>query len=337
MALITAELDEPGGYGRIVRGGKDQRHVEAIVEAADATPEQLAIAEINAGVYVLRNDFALEALEALCSGVADNAQGEFYLTDLIAMASDRGLGVFGWPIDEVEQTHGVNTRHDLARATALARRLLVDRWMARGVTMHDPERVVIGPEVQLEPDVTLYEGVHLEGTTRVERGTTIEPGGFLRDAQIGPYCHIKAHSYIDAARLERGAVVGPFVHLRPGADLGPQVKVGNFVEIKKTRLDEGAKASHLTYLGDAHVGAGANIGAGTITCNYDGVSKHRTEIGPGAFVGSNSALVAPIRIGQDAFVAAGSTLTHDVPEGALGVARGRQRTIEGWAQRKKKS
>jgi bifunctional UDP-N-acetylglucosamine pyrophosphorylase/glucosamine-1-phosphate N-acetyltransferase len=331
VAMITARLDEPARYGRIVRA--DSGEVTAIVEAADATPEQLAIQEINAGIYLMRTNFMLRELDALCTGTAQNAQGEFYLTDLIAAASGQG-GVLGWVIDEVEETQGVNTRQDLAHATEFARARIVDRWMLAGVTCMAPGQVFIGPEVKLGQDVTLYPGVHLEGRTLVGEGSVIEPGCVVRDAEIGAHCMIKASCYLQEARLEEHVTIGPFAHLRPGADLGPYSKVGNFVEIKKTRLEEGAKASHLSYLGDAHVGARANIGAGTITCNYDGVNKHRTEIGEGAFIGSNTSLVAPIKIGDGAFVAAGSTLTNEVPSRSLGVARGRQRVIEGWADRK---
>ncbi len=333
VAMITARLADPARYGRIVRD--EAGEVTAIVEAADATPEQLRITEINAGIYLMQTAFMLRELDALCSGEADNAQGEYYLTDLIASASEQG-GVLGWVIDDVEETQGVNTRQDLARATEFARARIVDRWMTHGVTCIAPAQVFIGPDVKLGSDIVLYPGVHLEGHTQVGEGTTIEAGCLLRDAEVGPGCLIKANCYVQGARLEQEVTIGPFAHLRPGADLGPRTKVGNFVEIKKTRLDEGAKASHLTYLGDARVGANANVGAGTITCNYDGVNKHVTEIGAGAFIGSNTALVAPIKVGDGAFVAAGSTLTNEVPSRALGVARGRQRVIEGWADRKKR-
>lgn len=333
VAMITAFLEEPARYGRVVR---DPQHGEvvAIVEAADATEDELEIDEINAGIYLMKTSFMLEALEELCQGEATNAQGEFYLTDLIAMASEREGSVLGWVIDQVEETQGVNTRQDLALATDYARQRIVDHWMTQGVTCLAPSQVFIGPDVELGQDVVLYPGVHLEGKTRIGSDVTIEQGNMVRNSVLGDGCYIKSSCYLDQASLGQFVTIGPFAHLRPGADLGDGVKVGNFVEIKKTRMDDGSKASHLTYLGDAHVGKKANIGAGTITCNYDGVNKHKTEIGEGAFIGSNTALVAPIKVGDGAFVAAGSTLTNEVPSRSLGVARGRQRVIEGWADRK---
>ena len=333
VAMITAFLDDPARYGRIVR---DPGHGEviAIVEAADATDEELELDEINAGIYLMKTSFMLECLDKLCQGEAKNAQGEFYLTDVIAMASEQEGCVLGWVIDEVEETQGVNTRQDLALATEFARQRIVDGWMTAGVTFLSPSQVFVGPDVTLERDVTLYPGVHLEGETHIAEGVVIEPGCMVRDSTLGKGSYLKASCYLDQAKLDESVTVGPFAHLRPGADLGNGVKVGNFVEIKKTRMEPGSKASHLTYLGDAQVGEKANIGAGTITCNYDGVNKHKTEIGAGAFIGSNTALVAPGKVGEGAFVAAGSTLTNDVPNRSLGVARGRQRVIEGWADRK---
>ena len=331
VALITAILDDPARYGRIVRGS--QGEVEAIVEYADATAEIRAIDEINAGIYLVKTSFLADGLARIMAGGADNAQNEYYLTDLIALAAGAG-GVFGWTIDDPRKIQGVNSRSDLAQATAYTREKINRAWMDQGVTFLDPRNTTVEAGVTLDQDVTLYPGVHLLGTTRVGSGSVIEPGCMVRDTTIGEGVHLKAHCYLHEARVDDDSAIGPFAHLRPGADIGQNCKVGNFVEIKKTRLDDTAKASHLTYLGDAHIGRGANVGAGTITCNYDGQKKSRTTIGPGAFIGSNTALVAPVTIGDGAYVGAGSVITDDIPDRALGVARGRQRTIEGWADKK---
>ena len=330
LAVMTAVLDDAGRYGRMIRDHKDQ--ITGIVEHSDASPEQRQIKEINSGIYLVQTRFLLDELERLCTGPVENAQGEFYLTDLVATASQKG-GARGWIIEDDREIQGVNTRQDLASAEAIARDRLNTHWMLQGVTMLDPSTTYIGRRVQLAADTTLYPNVHLSGRTSIGAHTTIEPGCVIRDTEIGAHCLIKSSCYTDEARVEDGAHIGPFAHLRPGADIGPECKIGNFVEIKKTRMERGSKASHLTYLGDAHVGAKANVGAGTITCNYDGANKHRTEIGEGAFIGSNTALVAPVTVGQGAYVGAGSTITTSIPDGALGVARSRQRNIEGWAAR----
>lgn len=330
VALMTAHLADPARYGRIIRN--DDGDVSAIVEYADATDSQRNIDEINAGIYLVRTDFLAQTLQTIMERPADNAQGEYYLTDLIAEGADQG-GVFGWSVDDPRKIQGVNTRIDLAAATDFARRRLNEQWMRQGVTFLDPAQTTVEPTVTLAEDVTLYPGVHLAGKTRIGTGTTIEPGCLVRDSHIGPGVTLRAHCYLTQARVDEGSTIGPFAHLRPGADIGQRCKVGNFVEVKKTRLDDGAKASHLTYLGDAHVGKDANVGAGTITCNYDGENKSSTTIGDGAFIGSNTALVAPVTVGDGAYVGAGSVITKDLPPRSLGIARGRQRTIEDWADK----
>ena len=332
LAVMTAELDDPAGYGRMVRD--EAGELVGIVEHADATEAQRALSEINTGIYLVETGFLLTELEQLCAGAADNAQGEYYLTDLVARAAEAN-GALGWVLEDPAQIQGVNTRADLARAQAHALKRVRQRWLDAGVTMLDPSTTYIDEAVELAPDVVLWPNVHLRGDSRIARGAIIESNCVLKSSEVGPDTHLKAGCYLNQARVEGGAAIGPMAHLRPGADIGPGCKVGNFVEVKKTRLEEGAKASHLTYLGDAHVGAGANIGAGTITCNYDGDSKHQTRIGAGAFIGSNTALVAPVTIQDGAYVGAGSTITNEVPAGALGVARGRQRNIEGWVERVK--
>ena len=331
VMVATAVVEDPGQYGRIIRS---ERGVEAIVEYADATEEQRAIDEINAGIYVVKTAFLMEALEAIMAKGADNAQGEFYLTDLVAWGVERGR-VEGWPVPDVASIQGVNTRVDLARATETARRRLNEHWMLQGVTMIDPASTYIDRGVVLGADVVLEPQVQLKGATRVAAGAVIESGCVVQDSEIGEGARLLAHSVVRQARVGRARQVGPSAHLRPGADIGEGCKVGNFVEVKKARLDDGAKAGHLSYLGDAQVGAGANIGAGTITCNYDGETKSMTVIGEGAFIGSNSSLVAPVDIGDGAYVGAGSVVTEDVPAKALAVGRGRQRNIEGWADQEK--
>ncbi len=331
VVVATAVIDEPGKYGRIIR---DERGVKAIVEYADATAEQRAVQEINAGIYVVRTDFLLEALQAIMERGADNAQGEYYLTDLVEWGVEHGK-VEGWAVEDRASIQGVNTRVDLARATATARRRLNERWMLAGVTMIDPDTTYIDGDVQLGQDVVLYPNCHLQGKTRVADGVVVESGCVVRDSAIEQGAQIRANSVLSEARVGRGSAIGPSAHLRPGADIGAKCKVGNFVEVKKARLDDGAKAGHLSYLGDAHVGQGANIGAGTITCNYDGETKSTTTIGKEAFIGSNTSLVAPVEVGEGAYVGAGSVITENVPSKALAVGRGRQRNIEGWAEDEK--
>jgi len=282
---------------------------------------------------VVRTSFLAEHLPGLCAAPAQNAQKEYYLTDLVGIAAD-DEGATGWVVPEAELIQGVNDRRDLWRATRFAQGRIIEHWMDEGVTFLDPERVIIESAVVLAQDVTIYPDVHLAGGTKVGSNTVIEGGCFVKDSIIASDVRLKAGCYITEAYVEEFAEVGPFAHLRPEASIGRDCKVGNFVEIKKTRMEEGSKASHLTYLGDARVGRGANVGAGTITCNYDGKNKHRTEIDDRAFIGSNTALVAPVRIGKGAYVGAGSVITEDVPDKALGVARGRQKNIEGWAETK---
>lgn len=328
LSVMTAVLEDAAKYGRIERDGDA---VRGIVEWADATAEQREIREINTGFYVAQTDFLIEELHKLCAGEADNAQGEYYLTDLVAVAAAQGKAT-AWVLDDVAQMQGVNTRGHLAAATTWRRARINAQWMELGVTMIDPSSTYIDADVDLEPDVTLHPGVQLIGRTTIRSGATIGNSSVIENStvdenvQVLPFCHF------EDARVERDARIGPMCHLRPGADIGADCHVGNFVEVKKTRMDAGSKANHHSYLGDGHVGEKANVGAGTIFCNYDGYNKHRTTIGAGAFIGSNSALVAPVSIGDGAYVAAGSVMTSDVPEDGLGVARGRQRNIDGWAR-----
>ncbi|GAA6734084.1 bifunctional UDP-N-acetylglucosamine diphosphorylase/glucosamine-1-phosphate N-acetyltransferase GlmU [Thermus oshimai] len=327
MALLTVELPDPTGYGRILREGEE---VLANVEEKDASPEVRAIREVNAGAYAF-DPFLFQALREVRN---ENAAREYYLPDLIAIYRAHGKKVVAVR-GRVEEALGVNTRLELARVEELLLDRLRREWMLRGVRMLLPATIYLEPSVELAPDVTLGPGVVLKGKTWVGEGCEVGAYSVLEDTVLEPGARVLPHSVLQGAHLEGGADAGPFARLRPGAVLKRGAHVGNFVEVKNSVLHEGVKAGHLAYLGDAEVGAGANIGAGVITANYDGKRKHRTEIGEGAFIGSNSVLVAPVRIGPGALVGAGSVVTEDVPEDALALARARQRNLLGYARRKR--
>jgi len=317
--VLTVELAEPGSYGRIVKDG--QGRVIKIVEARDASPEELSIREINTGIYCFRMDFLTEALPTLRP---DNDQGELYLTDVMAAAHARNLPVASLKTDDPDSFQGINTRVELAAVTARVRRQINARLMLAGVTLIDPSSTYIEDGVVIGEDTVIYPNCYLQGRTTIGRDCVIEPNVKISDSQIGNRVLIKLGTVITESRVADEAQLGPYAHLRPLSDIREKAKVGNFVETKKTVVHAGAKASHLTYLGDAEVGPEANIGAGTITCNYDGKRKYKTTIAAGAFIGSNSALVAPVTIGAGAYVGAGSVITEDVPPGKLAIARGRQ-------------
>lgn len=329
LSLLTATVDDPTGFGRIVR--RDGR-VIAIVEQRDATAEQKAIREVNVGIYCTDAAFLRRALPRL---QPNNAQGELYLTDIVAMAVAEG-SVVGDATAPVFETAQVNWRGELAAMDNVMRARINRHWMEAGVTLEDPETTYIDAEVQIGADTVLGPGVSLRGKTQVGSGCRFDGNAFVRDAAIGDGVHVKYSVVIDGAAVGDGANVGPFAHLRPGTILGERVSIGNFVETKKASLGAGAKARHLAYLGDAEIGADSNIGAGTITCNYDGEKKHRTTIGERAFIGSNSTLVAPVEIGPDSYVGAGSVITDVVPPGALALGRGRQVVKPGWVKGRKK-
>ncbi len=328
VGVLGMRLEEPARYGRLVREGES---LVRIVEAADCDAEELAIQAVNAGVYRADARFLFEVLGGLRT---DNAQGEYYLTDLVAHAAAAGgaraLVLEG---EAAESLHGVNDRADLARVEAYAQRRLRAALMRAGVTLRDPARVYLHEGVQVGPDTILEPDVNLQGDTRIGRDCVVEQGCRLTDAHVGDGVHLKAYTVAEDAIIEDRCAVGPFARLRTGTRLGEKVKVGNFVETKKAEFGPGAKASHLSYLGDASIGAGANIGAGTITCNYDGYQKYRTVIGERAFIGSDTQLVAPVTVGDDAFVGAGSTVTEDVESGHLALSRTRQKSIGGWVAR----
>jgi bifunctional UDP-N-acetylglucosamine pyrophosphorylase / glucosamine-1-phosphate N-acetyltransferase len=324
LALLTADVAQPKGYGRVVRQGA---LAQRIVEEKDANAEERAICEINSGAYVVRADLLRHALSGLS---ANNAQGEMYLTDIVPVAARKG-GAVPIKIDDFTEACGVNTRAELAAAEAVLQRRLVAHHQENGVTFRDPCGTRLGYDVRLAADVEIGVGVQLYGNVRVGRGARIEGPTVIRDAIIGEDTQIAAFCHIEGARVAKGARIGPFARLRTGAEVGAEAHVGNFVELKKTRLGKGAKANHLAYLGDATTDAGVNIGAGTITCNYDGTNKHPTHIGKNAFVGSNATLVAPLTIGAGAYIAAGSTITRDVPADALAFGRARQENRDGYA------
>jgi bifunctional UDP-N-acetylglucosamine pyrophosphorylase / glucosamine-1-phosphate N-acetyltransferase len=329
--VMTAELDDPGSYGRIVRDGNGD--VERIVEAkrpTDATPEQLAIREINTGTYVFEAEPLAEALAAITN---DNAQGEYYVGDVLPILRDSGNRIAAHRATDTAVNLGVNTRRDLAEAGALARRRILDGHMLAGVTIVDPAATWIDADVEIAPDVTIEPGTALRGATRVGRGSVIGPHSTVTDSTIGESASV-IHSYLVDCELLDGCTVGPFTYLRPEARLAEGVKAGAFVEIKKSEIGRDAKVPHLSYIGDAEIGAGANVGAGTITANYDGTRKHRTVIGDHVRIGVDTSLVAPVNVGEAAYTGAGSVITEDVPPGALGISRAQQENVEGFADRK---
>jgi bifunctional UDP-N-acetylglucosamine pyrophosphorylase / glucosamine-1-phosphate N-acetyltransferase len=324
--LLTVVLEEGGAYGRVLRGTDGQ--VRAIVEARDASEQERAVREVNAGIYA----FEVGVLLGVLSGLQpQNAQGEYYVTDLVGLLRSAGRPVHAVQGDPVEAL-GVNTMQELADATALLRRRRNQELMASGVVIEDPDTTSVGPHVEVEPDAVLRAFTLLEGRTRVARGARVGPFARLVDTEVGAGATVLDHCLLLESVVEESASIGPFAHIRPQSRVGRRAKVGNFVELKKTVLGEGAKAPHLSYIGDATVGEAVNIGAGTITCNYDGVDKHPTRIEKGAFVGSDTTLVAPVTVGEGAYIGAGSTITADVPAHALAVGRARQVVKEGWAR-----
>ncbi|MCO4761774.1 MAG: bifunctional UDP-N-acetylglucosamine diphosphorylase/glucosamine-1-phosphate N-acetyltransferase GlmU [Myxococcales bacterium] len=330
LSLLAGQLDDPTGYGRVLLDANG--HIAAIVEQADTTPEQRRVRLINAGMMVVDGAFLGDALGRIDD---NNAQGELYLTDLLAIAAADGNPGAVYVAPDADELQGVNTRAQAALATDFLRKKVLAELMADGVAIEQPAQTWIEVGVQVGRDSTIRGGVELRGTTRIGERVLVERGCVLNGTVVGDDVHLKPYSVATDSVIGDETAVGPFAHLRPGTDLGKKVKVGNFVETKKATLHEGAKASHLSYLGDCDIGAGSNIGAGTITCNYDGVNKHRTVLAAGVFIGSDSQLVAPVNLGEGAYVGAGTTVTTDVPAGALAVSRAPQRNIEGWVAHKK--
>ena len=330
VTLISAKADNPFGYGRVVRSAS---RVMRIVEEKDATAAQKKIKEVNAGIYCFEKKFLLSALGDINK---NNVQGEYYLPDTIALARKKKLRVAALLCEDPNEVMGVNTREDLSRAEHVVQRRTNRRWMLEGVTMLDPDTTFIGNTVSLGKDVLLYPNVRLEGKTSVGEGCTIYPGTRVIDSVLASGVTVNDCSVIEESEIAAGATVGPFAHLRPGSRIGPRARIGNFVEVKKSIIGEGSKANHLSYIGDATIGKDVNIGAGVITCNYDGFEKHKTIIEDGVFVGSDAQLVAPVKIGKGALIAAGATITRDVPPEALAISRTPQDIREGFASRRRR-
>ena len=327
VTVITAHLADPTGYGRILRGGDGG--VEGIVEQKDATDDQRAITEINSGIYAFD---AAVLVDALGKVGTDNVQGEKYLTDVLAIARAAGGRVSAHLIEDLWQTEGVNDRVQLARLGKELNRRTTERWMREGVTIIDPDTTWIDSDVTIGRDATILPGTQLLGATTIGERATIGPDTTLTDTEVGAAAEVKRTEALLAV-IGADATVGPFSYLRPGTELGAKGKIGGFVETKNAKIGDGAKVPHLTYAGDAVIGEGANIGAGTIFANYDGVAKHQTTIGRHSFIGSDTVLIAPLNVADGAYVGAGSALTGDVEPGQIAVARGRQRNIDGWVAR----
>ena len=334
MTILAAEPADPTGYGRIVRRSGAGPEVKAIVEQKALKPGQEKISEINSGIYAFRTAPLFAHLGALKD---DNAHRELYLTDMAAILKTAGERVVATRAAHAGEVLGANTIAELVALDASLRAASAARLMAQGVTIYRPETCMIDAEVEIGADTVVEPFVQLLGTTRIGSECLIRSYTVIENSTLGDAVVVRQGCAIEESAVEDGARIGPFAHLRPGSEIGEDAHVGNFVETKKARLGRGAKANHLTYLGDAEIGEGSNIGAGVITCNYDGVNKHRTHIGKGAFVGSDSTLVAPVSVGDGAYVGAGSCITKNVPEDALAVSRARQTTYGKWAARRRKA
>ena len=331
LTVVTARVTRPYGYGRVIR---KERRLSRIVEERDASDTQRQLNEINGGIYALDLEPLFDALgDILRAGAAD----EIYLPSLVKVYRRRGLPVETLEVTNPDEVRGINSQTELAEVRRIVRQSKNEELMAVGVTLEDPATTYVDMDVTVGPDTVIHPGVILEGHTRVGARCELHAGVRIVDSTVGDDVVVNNHCVIQRTRIERGARVGPFAHLRPETEVGENARIGNFVETKKTTLGQGSKANHLTYLGDATIGAGVNVGAGTITCNYDGDAKHPTTIGNGVFIGSGTELVAPVSLGDGAYIAAGSCITEDVPTDALGVARNRQVNKDGWAGKRKAS
>lgn len=330
LCFLSCLHPSPSGFGRIKRDSDGA--VLGIVEHKDCSAEELGINEINTSIYLADKAFLSDALQSL---EANNAQGELYLTDIVARAVSDKQKLIAVSTDQLEPVLGANTRAELSDLERFRREQINRAWMESGVSFEDPANAYIDEAVKIGPDTFIGAGTKLRGQTVVENNVHIEGNTLIVDSHVAEGSLIRFSCEIESSKIGARCEIGPFAHLRPGSFLWDKVKIGNFVETKKAELYHGVKVNHLSYIGDAEVGGGTNIGAGTITCNYDGSKKHKTKIDAGCFIGSNTALVAPVEVGQGAYVAAGSTITQNVPAGSLGVARGQQRNIDGWAERKK--
>lgn len=330
VTVLTADIVDPYGYGRVIRDISG--HISRIVEEKDANQEEQRVQEINSGIYCMNSGFLFGNI----SGIGNsNAQGEYYLTDLLSIAVEKGLPCLGLRVADSSEIMGVNDRIQLAEAWRILRSRINRKHLLNGVTIIDPDTTYIDEGVTIGADTVIYPGCQIGGGTIIGSGCDIEQNVGISGCRIGDNCHIKAASVLEDSDLGEYVVVGPMAHLRAGTVLGKKVKIGNFVETKKIVMGEGSKASHLTYLGDAEIGRDVNIGCGTITCNYDGVNKHRTVIGDDVFIGSDVQMVAPVTVGRNSLVAAGTTVTKDVPADSLAISRVPQVNKEGWRLKKR--
>lgn len=331
ISLVSFVAGNPSAYGRIFRDSAGG--LLSIIEEKDATQEQKKINEVNSGIYLIR----YRMLDLLKDIKLNELKGEYYLTDIIGIAKQKKYNVEAYRIGSADEMIGVNTITELLRARQVFRERITNRWIQKGVVLISPDLTFISEDAMIDKDTIIYPNVYLEGKTRIGKGCVIYPNVRIIDSEIRDAAVIKDSTVIENSLIRSKAVVGPFAHLRPGCDIGAEAKIGNFVEVKKSVIGSGAKASHLSYLGDATIGKGVNIGAGTITCNYNGREKHKTTIGDNVFVGSDTQFVAPVTIGKGAYIGAGSTITKHVPPMSLAVSRAEQKNIEGWAAKRQSS
>ena len=328
LSVLTTLVEDPFGYGRILRS--PEGWLEKIVEEKDASKKERTIREINTGIYCVKVPFLIEGLREIGK---DNAQGEYYLTDLVEIARKKGLRCSAHIVSDPVEVMGINTRVDLAMAHEVLRLAKLKDLMLSGVTMVDPKTTYVDQTVEVGKDTLLYPNCHLQGRTKIGERCILEPNSKVSDSIVGNDVTIRSNSVIMESNIEEGASIGPFSHLRPLSDVKAKASIGNFVEVKKSVIGKGSKANHLAFIGDSMVGEQVNIGAGTVTCNYDGIEKHQTIIGDRVFVGSNVELVAPVKVGKDSTIGAGSTVTKDVPGGALAISRTKQKNIRGWSKK----
>jgi bifunctional UDP-N-acetylglucosamine pyrophosphorylase/glucosamine-1-phosphate N-acetyltransferase len=330
LSVLSFNADDPGSYGRVIRDEKGSP--VSIVEEKDASPEQKAVKEVNSGVYAIEKS----SMPLVASIKLNRKKKEYYLTDVVELAVRAGARTGVYCIGEEEEFLGINNRRELSRAHLIMKRRLVIKFFEKGVSFLDGDSVLISPEARIGADTVIYPNVYIEGKTVIGKGCVVYPNVHISDSIIENNAVIKDSSVIEESRIGKGAQVGPFAHIRPGSKVGPSAKIGNFVELKKSEIGKGTKAMHLSYLGDSTIGKDVNIGAGTITCNYDGMRKHRTVIEDNVFVGSDSQLVAPVKIGKRSYIGAGSTITRNVPPDSLSLSRAQQKTAKGWSKKRGK-
>ncbi|MBI4683884.1 MAG: bifunctional UDP-N-acetylglucosamine diphosphorylase/glucosamine-1-phosphate N-acetyltransferase GlmU [Nitrospirae bacterium] len=328
ISFISFIAGSPAAYGRVLRDKSG--NVRSIIEEKDANKSQKNISEVNSGIYAFEAD-ALKLLEDISM---NKLKGEYYLTDIIGIARDRGLRVKAYCIGSEAELMGINTATELLKARQMFRERIINKWIETGVIFLDPDSVFVFPHVIIGKDTIIYPDVYLEGKTKIGKGCILYPNVRINDSIVKDRAVIKDSTIIESSLVRENAVIGPFAHLRPGCDIGAEAKIGNFVEVKKSVIGKKTKASHLSYLGDASIGESVNIGAGTITCNYDGKGKHRTIIEDNVFIGSDTQLVAPVSVGKSAYIGAGSTITKDIPSMSLAISRVEQRNIDGWVSKK---